>query len=124
MGEKQSNKNGRLNRNAIVAFCILAMIVSAVGGISLSGNFNAPPPQPLPSSPSRAVRIRSFVNPLTLSGRILQYSSLSTAEDRALQLLIDDDNAAVELQMMQHYALATMWFQNGLLQLLPMTTLG
>lgn len=48
--------------------------------------------RPEQAPPSRAITVRTFVNSITLSGEKLVYPSSSTAEERALQWLIDNND--------------------------------
>jgi hypothetical protein len=73
--------------------------------------------------------ILSFVNSITLSNRKLSYPSSATAEERAVQWLIDEDNlngtttttiaAGDEKALRQRYVLATLRFQLPPAEMVP-----
>jgi hypothetical protein len=72
-------------------------------------------PVPPAPPPARVESIRSYINSITLSNQTLSYppSSPGTAEERAVQWLIEDDlNTATEdsVALCQRYALSTPWF--------------
>jgi hypothetical protein len=70
---------------------------------------------------TRADTILPYINGITLSGRTLMYPSSSSAEERAVRWLVEDDlGTAVddEQSLRQRYALGTLWF------LQPTTTTG
>jgi hypothetical protein len=78
---------------------------------------SAPKRPPRPTADAEA--IHSYINNITLSGRTLQYPSSATAEERALQWLIDADQTISlppesndSLVLQQRYTLATLWFQS------------
>jgi Leucine-rich repeat (LRR) protein len=71
---------------------------------------------------TRAGTILAYINGITLSGRTLTYPSSSSAEERAIRWLVEDDlGTAVddEQSLRQRYVLGTLWF----LQPTP-TTIG
>jgi hypothetical protein len=62
---------------------------------------------------ARADTILSYINGITLSGRTLTYPSSSSAEERAVQWLVEDDLGTVvddEQSLRQRYVLGTLWF--------------
>jgi hypothetical protein len=62
---------------------------------------------------ARADTILSYINSITLSGRALTYPSSSTAEERAVQWLVEDDLGTAmedEQSLRQRYVLGTFWF--------------
>jgi hypothetical protein len=62
---------------------------------------------------ARADSILTYINSITLSGRTLTYPSSSSAEERAVQWLIEDDlRTAVddEPSLRQRYVLSILWF--------------
>jgi hypothetical protein len=65
------------------------------------------------SARARAGTIAPFINGISLSGQRLTYPSRSSAEERAVQWLVEVDlDAAVtdEQSLRQRYVLGTLWF--------------
>jgi hypothetical protein len=129
-------------RCCIVVMAVALLIAVAVAGICGTGSCSSPKPSPVPmpvvpspmlqpvpvpvsiipanTAPSRADTILPYINSITLSGRTLTYPSSSSAEERAVRWLINDDlGTAVddEQSLRQRYVLGTLWFS-------PMTTTG
>jgi hypothetical protein len=72
----------------------------------------------MPTKPAtaRADFIIPYVNGITLSGRTLIYPSSSSAEERAVQWLIEDDLGTAmddEQSLRQRYVLGTLWFRQA-----------
>jgi hypothetical protein len=70
---------------------------------------------------ARADTILSYINSITLSGRTLTYPSSSSAEERAVLWLVEDDLFTAvddEQSLRQRYVLGTLWFS----QPIPTTT--
>jgi hypothetical protein len=68
---------------------------------------------PTNTAHARADTILPYINSITLSGRTLTYPSSSSAEERAVQWLVEDDlGTAVddEQSLRQRYILSTLWF--------------
>jgi hypothetical protein len=68
---------------------------------------------PTKTATARADTILSYINSITQSGRTLTYPSRSSAEERALRWLVEDDlGTAVddEHSLRQRYVLGTLWF--------------
>jgi Leucine-rich repeat (LRR) protein len=68
---------------------------------------------PTNTASARADTILSYLNSITLSGRTLTYPSSSSAEERAVQWLIEDDLGTAandEQSLRQRYVLGTLWF--------------
>jgi hypothetical protein len=68
---------------------------------------------PTNTAHARADTILPYINSITLSGRTLTYPSSSSAEERAVQWLVEDDlGTAVddEQSLRQRYSLGTLWF--------------
>jgi hypothetical protein len=96
--------------------------------------FSQPIPQPVPqpvpvpvsimptnTATARANSILPYINSITLSGRKLTYPSNSSAEERAIRWLVEDDLGTAmddEPSLRQRYVLGTLWF----LQTTPTTT--
>jgi hypothetical protein len=74
----------------------------------------SPVPRPVPiTATARADTILSYINGITLSGRTLKYPSSSSAEERAVRWLIEDDfgtSVDDEPSLRQRYVLGTLWF--------------
>jgi hypothetical protein len=116
---------------AVVVVVVVASAAAVFVGIYCgSGNCGrsgsdgvSPPPSPfvLVRSKADAAAIISLINNSTLSNQTLRYpidagTTTSTAEERALQWLIDDDldTAANDtVSLLQRYALSTVWFQSN-----------
>jgi hypothetical protein len=111
-------------RCCIVFVAALLNIAAAVAaGICGTVRCSSPTPSPVPppvppiTATARAARadtILPYINGITLSGRTLKYpSSSSSAEERAVRWLIEDDlGTAVddELSLRQRYVLGILWF--------------
>jgi Leucine rich repeat len=76
---------------------------------------------PTALSPERANTVLPYINSITLSGQTLRYPVISignstvTAEEKAVQWLIEEDTNSTSLRAMrQRYVLATVWYQNGI----------
>jgi hypothetical protein len=70
---------------------------------------------PTNTATTRAGTILSYINSITVSGRTLTYPSSSSAEERAVQWLIEDDlntTVADKQSLRQRYVLGTLWFLN------------
>jgi hypothetical protein len=107
-----SRQPSQRQRCCIVVVVVAVLIVAtAVAGLCGTGRCSAPTPSPVPA---RADTILSYINGITLSGRTLAYPSNSSAEERAVQWLVEDDlGTAVddEHTLRQRYVLGTLWFQ-------------
>jgi Leucine-rich repeat (LRR) protein len=122
---------------------VALLIAVAVAGICGTGSCSSPKPSPVPmpvvpspmlqpvpvpvsiipanTAPSRADTILPYINSITLSGRTLTYPSSSSAEERAIQWLVEVDLGTFvddEPSLRQRYVLSTLWF----LQSTPTTT--
>jgi hypothetical protein len=100
---------------AVAVAVVIAAAVALVVGICGTGHCHAtsPTPSSTPINTDRAIAILPYINILTLSGRTLMYPSSSSAEERAVKWLIDEDlNTTVddEQAIRQRYALSTLWF--------------
>jgi hypothetical protein len=109
----------------VVVLVAVLIAVTAVAGICATGRCSSPTTDPARAAtdPARASIILSYINSITLSGRTLTYPSGSTAEERAVQWLIDDDlDTAVndKQSLRQRYVLGTLWF----LEAAPTTGFG
>jgi hypothetical protein len=70
---------------------------------------------PITATAARADTILPYINGITLSGRALTYPSSNSAEERAVQWLIEDDLGTVvddESSLRQRYVLGTLRFFN------------
>jgi hypothetical protein len=84
------------------------VLVPSAVSVPVSAPVPNPVPGPVPVPVARADYILSYINSITLSGRTLIYPSSSSAEERAVKWLIDEDlNTAVDdkMTMRQRYAL-------------------
>jgi hypothetical protein len=100
---------------AVVVLVAVLIAVTAVAGICGTGRCSSPTTDPARAAtdPARAGIILSYINSITLSGRTLTYPNGSTAEERAVQWLIDDDlDTAVndKQSLRQRYVLGTLWY--------------
>jgi hypothetical protein len=89
------------------AVVIVAVTVAGICGTGQCSSPNDPTPT------ARAVSILYYINNITLSSRTLVYPSSSSAEERAVRWLIDDDRDTTmddEQALRQRYVLATLWF--------------
>jgi hypothetical protein len=68
---------------------------------------------PITTATSRANTIVPYINSIALSGRTLTYPSRSSAEERAVQWLVEDDLGTAmddKQSLRQRYVLSTLWF--------------
>jgi hypothetical protein len=108
--EQQTANGNSLSRCIVIAVVavLIAAAAAAVAGICGTGHCSA-----TNTTRARADTILSYINVITLSGRLLKYPSISSAEERAVQWLIEDDlGTAVddEQSLRQRYVLGTLWF--------------
>jgi hypothetical protein len=107
-GESSPKKPQRQRRCLLVVAVAVLIAVATVAGICGTGRCS-----PSTADPVRSATILSYINGITISGRRLTYPSRSSAEERAVQWLIDDDlgtDMADELTLRQRYVLGTLWF--------------
>jgi hypothetical protein len=93
----------------VAAVVVIAVVMMAgICGTGRCSSRNDPTP-----TARAVVSILSYINNITLSGRTLMYPSSTSAEERAVRWLIDDDRDTTmddEQALRQRYVLATLWF--------------
>jgi hypothetical protein len=104
---KQPSQRQRC-RVVVVVVAVLVAAAAAAAAACGTGHCSSPT-----TVPTRADIILSYINGITLSRRILTYPSIISADERAVQWLIEDDlgtDVADEQTLRQRFALATLWF--------------
>jgi hypothetical protein len=126
----EQKKKRRIWIGTSIAVMVLLILVATTVGVYCGGDANRCGRRggpttltPAPTVPMRPMEdiefIRSFINNITLSNQTLRYPSNETAEERALQWLIDEDVIFTNIDgwfyyriVEQRYALATLWLNS------------
>jgi Leucine Rich Repeat len=97
----------------------VVLIVAVVLGVVCSGGGGGGTFFGASSTDARSEAIAAFINSITLTSKSIAYpprvNSIATAEEQALQWLIDEDplnlTALDRFRLQQRYALLTLWFR-------------